>query len=114
MSARTDDAIEDIAGLMKGLGHAAREAARLLARAGAAQKSQALQASAAALRDRQALILEANAQDMAAARQKGLSGAMLDRLLLNAERVEAMALGLEDIDALADPVGEVIGDWDAP
>ncbi len=114
MSARTDDAIEDIAGLMKGLGHAAREAARALARAGAAQKSQALQAGAAALRDRQASILEANAQDMAAARQKGLSGPMLDRLLLNTERVEAMALGLEAIDALADPIGEVIGDWTRP
>ena len=114
MSARTDEAIENIADLMKGLGQAARDAARLLARASPVQKSQALQAAAAALRDRQASILEANAQDMAAARQKGLSAAMLDRLLLDADRVEAMARGLEDIDALADPVGEVIGDWTRP
>ncbi len=114
MSARTDETIETIAEVMQGLGHAARDAARLLARASATQKSQALQAAAAALRDRQAAILEANAQDMAAARQKDLSGAMLDRLLLDAGRVEAMARGLEDIDALADPVGEIIGDWTRP
>ncbi len=62
----------------------------------------------------QAGILAANAKDMAAARQKGLSAAMLDRLQLNAERVAAMADGLLAIDALNDPVGEVIADWQRP
>ena len=114
MTATNEKAIDDIAGLMTGLGQAARDAARKLARADSASKSAALQAAAAALRARQAEILDANAKDMAAARQKGLSGAMLDRLLLNDERVEAMARGLEDIDGLDDPVGTVIGDWTRP
>lgn len=114
MKATNEEAIDDIAGLMTGLGQAARDAARELARADTASKSAALQAAAAALRARQAEILDANAKDMAAARQKGLSGAMLDRLLLNDERVEAMARGLEDIDGLDDPVGTVIGDWTRP
>jgi glutamate-5-semialdehyde dehydrogenase len=114
MNATTETAVEDIAGLMAGLGHAAREAALLLARADSAQKSRALQAAAQALRAREAAILEANAKDMAAAQQKDLSGAMLDRLLLDADRIEAMARGLEEIDALPDPVGEVIADWTRP
>jgi glutamate-5-semialdehyde dehydrogenase len=105
---------DDIAAQMRLIGTQARDAAAVLARAGSAQKSRALQAAAARLRTDQSRILEANAKDMAAARQKGLSGAMLDRLLLDAERVEAMARGLESIDALPDPVGEIMAEWDRP
>ena len=114
MNASTQPAVDNIAGLMEGIGHAARAAARELARADSKQKSRALQAAAAALRENESAILQANQQDMAAAEQKGLSGAMLDRLLLTPDRVEGMARGLEDIDGLPDPVGEVIGDWTRP
>ncbi|MBT8445913.1 MAG: glutamate-5-semialdehyde dehydrogenase [Gammaproteobacteria bacterium] len=99
---------------MRALGRQARTAATALARAPSAQKSLALQTAAEALRAAEAGILSANAQDMAAAKQKGLSGAMLDRLLLDAGRIGAMAGGLQAIDALPDPVGEVIADWERP
>ena len=59
-------------------------------------------------------ILAANARDMAAARAKGLGGALLDRLELNPQRVEAMAVGLETIAALADPVGDELARWSRP
>jgi glutamate-5-semialdehyde dehydrogenase len=114
MNAQSKEVAGDIVALMQGLGEAARTAAQALARADSAAKSKALQAAAQALRASQAEILQANARDMAAAADKGLSGAMLDRLLLNAERVESMARGLEAIDALPDPVGEVMAAWDRP
>jgi glutamate-5-semialdehyde dehydrogenase len=104
----------DIAALMDGIGSNARAAAAALALASTAAKNQALRAAAAALRTRSAAILEANARDMAAASAKGLSGALLDRLKLDTKRVEAMALGLEDVAELPDPVGAVIADWDRP
>ena len=114
MNAQSKEVAGDIVALMQGLGEAARTAAQALARADSAAKSKALQAAAQALRASQAEILQANARDMAASADKGLSGAMLDRLLLNAERVESMARGLEAIDALPDPVGEVMAAWDRP
>ncbi len=58
--------------------------------------------------------MAANAKDMAAGRQKGLSPAMLDRLALNDGRIEAMAKGLEEVAALPDPVGAVMAEWDRP
>jgi glutamate-5-semialdehyde dehydrogenase len=114
MSVSTEKLAEDIPALMRALGRQARAAATELARASSAKKSLALQTAAEALRAAEAGILSANAQDMAAAKQKGLSGAMLDRLLLDAGRIGAMADGLEAIDALPDPVGEVIADWERP
>ncbi|MGI9329496.1 MAG: glutamate-5-semialdehyde dehydrogenase [Gammaproteobacteria bacterium] len=114
MNAQSMESAGAIGTLMQRLGESARAAAQDLARADSAAKSQALQAAAQALRANQAEILQANARDMAAAAKKGLSGAMLDRLLLNSERVESMARGLEAIDALPDPVGEVMADWDRP
>ena len=74
---------QDIIDLMEGLGRAARDAAAELARADADQRVTALQAAADALLERQAEILAANAKDMEAAREKGLTGSMLDRLLLH-------------------------------
>ncbi|MCZ6448548.1 MAG: glutamate-5-semialdehyde dehydrogenase [Alphaproteobacteria bacterium] len=96
------------------LGHGARDAARTLAKADTETKNAALRGAAAAIREDAALILCANERDMEAARAGGLTGAFLDRLALDAGRVEAMAKGLEDIAGLADPVGQVIGDWTRP
>jgi glutamate-5-semialdehyde dehydrogenase len=104
----------DIEALMRGLGEAALAAQPVLARAPRAQKDAALRAAADALRGRRAALLEANAADMAAARAKGLKGAMLDRLQLDDARLESMARGLEDIAALDDPVGRVLAEWTRP
>src|SRR4029434_5486507 len=95
-------------------GRAARAAADKLALADTASKNHALRDMAAAIRANQARILEANAADMAEAKAKGLSAAMLDRLMLDAKRVEAMAKGLEEIAALPDPVGRTLAEWDRP
>ena len=99
---------------MLALGEAARAAAQALALAPRATKDAALLAAAAALRDTAPSILAANARDMAAARSKGLGAALLDRLELNPKRVEAMAVGLETIAALADPVGDELARWSRP
>jgi glutamate-5-semialdehyde dehydrogenase len=105
---------ETTAELMDRLGRAAVAARPALAAADTAQKDRALRAAAASLRRREAGILEANARDLAAARQKGLSGAMLDRLQLDPKRIEAIARGLEEIAALPDPVGSVAAQWQRP
>ena len=104
----------DLQEQMEALGRAARAASHELGLASSETKSKALKAAAAALRARQDTILAANAEDMAAARDKGLSGAMLDRLELNPARVEAMAAGLETIAEASDPVGRVLAEWDRP
>jgi glutamate-5-semialdehyde dehydrogenase len=104
---------DDLQQQMLDLGAAARAAANALAKVPTETKDKALLA-AAAMRASQAAILEANATDMAAAAQRDLSKAMLDRLLLTPERVGAMAKGLEDIAALTDPVGAIISEWDRP
>ena len=102
------------ADLMTGLGARAREASRVLAYAPPDQKDLALRAAAAAIVDTRDAILAANAEDMATATAKGLSGAMLDRLLLTADRVAAMADGLRSVAAQADPVGTVLAEWERP
>ncbi|HXE28076.1 MAG TPA: glutamate-5-semialdehyde dehydrogenase [Stellaceae bacterium] len=94
---------------MKALGAAARQAAATLAHADAAKKTKALQAAAQAVRDQAKTILDANRQDMAAA--KDLSPAMTDRLLLDEKRVAAMAKGLEEVAALPDPIGSELARW---
>ena len=103
-----------IQSVMLGLARAAREAAQALALAPQSSKDRALLAAAAQLRASAAGILEANAGDMQAARGAALGAAQLDRLLLTAERVEAMAAGLEQISRLADPVGVVTAKWSRP
>jgi glutamate-5-semialdehyde dehydrogenase len=90
---------------------AARDAARVLAQSSAAQRNQALTAAAAALRDRRATIIAANEADLAA--YEGLP-ALRDRLRLDTRRVEAMAVGLEEIAALPDPLGHVMAEWTRP
>ena len=102
----------EVHALMQQLGAAAVEAAGVLALASTAQKNQALGAAAAAIRARRGAILEANGQDIEAA--QGLSSALLDRLRLDDSRIGAMARGLEEVAALADPVGSVMASWTRP
>ncbi len=89
----------------------ARAAARVLARTSHEDRQRVLRAAAAALRARQPQILEANAADLAA--YEGVP-ALRDRLRLDARRVEAMAVGLEEIAALPDPLGRVLAEWTRP
>jgi len=104
----------DLAATMTRLGQQARAAAAVLARVSPARKTRALHGIAAALRGHQNEILAANARDMEGARARHLSGALLDRLLLDPQRVEAMARGIEDVAALPDPIGDVLADWTRP
>jgi glutamate-5-semialdehyde dehydrogenase len=104
----------DLAAEMRKLGEQARAAARILATTARAQKDQALRAGAASLRARESEILAANASDMAAAQERGLRASLLDRLALDAVRVEAMAAGLETIAGLEDPVGAELARWRRP
>jgi glutamate-5-semialdehyde dehydrogenase len=103
-----------VAEMMDSIGRAAVEAAEVLALADTDRKNTALVAAAKALRARAAEILAANARDVDAAQAAGLGGAMLDRLRLDAARVEAMAVGVEQVAALADPIGTVVADWVRP
>jgi glutamate-5-semialdehyde dehydrogenase len=105
---------EDLHTQMRGIGAAAREAAAVLALMPAERKTAALRAAAAAVRRQANAILDANARDMAGAEQRGLSAAMLDRLKLDARRVEAMARGLEEVAAFPDPVGATLAEWERP
>jgi glutamate-5-semialdehyde dehydrogenase len=103
-----------IAETMTALGRAGRSAATTLATTCGEQRNAALAAAAAALRTNSSEIIAANDKDMAAARGRGLSSAMLDRLLLDAGRVEAMATGIETVIELRDPVGRILEEWERP
>lgn len=96
------------------VGQRAREASRALARLSAPVKNEALAAMASGLLESAAGILEANGRDLSAARDKGLSAAMIDRLTLNPQRLRAMADGIMEIVSLPDPVGEVPRMWRRP
>lgn len=96
------------------LGRAARQAARAVALASAEVKNRALRAAAAAIRERCAVILAANRQDVADAQARGTAAAFLDRLTLDPARVEAMARGVEEIAELPDPVGRVLARFERP
>jgi len=93
---------------------AAKRAARTLATLDTATKNAALRRIAAELRAATAAILDANRQDVEAAREAGLAPALIDRLTLDERRIEAMAAGAEDIAALPDPVGEVVEGFRRP
>ena len=92
---------------MDNTGRDARAAAQVIARAPTGAKNRALQAMAQRIENDRKRILEANAADLEAANATGLSSALLDRLELTPERVSAMVQGLNQIAALADPVGEI-------
>jgi glutamate-5-semialdehyde dehydrogenase len=96
------------------LGRQALEASRALAVLPAASKNRILSAMADALLAQGDAILAANAIDLAAGQAKGLSAAMLDRLMLNPTRLAAMAQGVREVVDLPDPVGESLADWNRP
>ncbi len=104
----------DIPALMLDLGRAARAAAHGLGLASSETKNRALAAAAASIRARAAEIEAANALDMDAAQKAGMSKSNLDRLMLDGKRIEAMAKGVEDIAALADPVGRILATFERP
>lgn len=111
---KLDTGDTDIAALMQDIGAKARDAATALATAPAKQKDAALLAAAMCIRANVDDILTANALDVADAKKNGLTAAMIDRLTLDTKRVEAIAKALEEIAALADPVGSKIAEWDRP
>jgi glutamate-5-semialdehyde dehydrogenase len=104
----------DIAALMEKIGQDARAAGRGLAKTSTVDKDKALRAAAAAIRANAGTIKAENAKDMAAARAKNLTPALMDRLELNDSRIASMAKGLEEIAALTDPVGHVMAEWTRP
>jgi glutamate-5-semialdehyde dehydrogenase len=114
MSAIADRPEATLEPMMLYMGRRAREAAGALALASTEAKNAALEAMAARIEADAKKILEANAQDIEAARGKGRDAAFIDRLALNEARVAAMAKGLREIAALADPVGQVMASWTRP
>jgi glutamate-5-semialdehyde dehydrogenase len=100
--------------MMEGLARAARQAGRAVATAPRQSKDLALREAARLLQERESELLEANAQDLARAREAGVKGSFLDRLELNPERIQAMASGLLTVAGLEDPVGRELAAWDRP
>lgn len=100
--------------LMNTMGAAAKAAAEVLAMSPAAQRREALEAAAEAVIARQDEIIAANAKDMEFGRNKGLSAAMLDRLMLDEDRIGGIVSGLRAVAGQTDPIGEVIEEWTQP
>ncbi len=100
--------------VMRELGVAAKSSAIQLATASTAQKNRALLSAATSIRASFDGLEKANGMDMEFGRKKGISDALLDRLMLNPERIESIAQSLEQVAELADPVGVVIADWERP
>jgi glutamate-5-semialdehyde dehydrogenase len=106
--------LTDIPTLMHDIGVRAKAAARELAFASAERKHAALIGAAEAVWKTRDAIIEANAKDLDYGRDKGLSGAMMDRLLLNEDRIRGIVDGLRAVAEQTDPVGAVITEWDRP
>jgi len=92
---------------MTGIGRRARAASRAMARASTAAKNDALEAIARAIEREQASLQEANARDVAKAREKGMDAAFVDRLTLSDKALRTMIEGLRQVTALPDPIGEI-------
>ncbi len=107
MNEAVSHAASDIPAYMHRLGEAAKNAARLLARAGTREKNAALLAAADEIDTHTTAILAANAKDVARARDSGNDSAFVDRLTLTEKSIRAMAQGLREVAALADPIGEI-------
>ncbi|MGB5511255.1 MAG: glutamate-5-semialdehyde dehydrogenase [Woeseiaceae bacterium] len=107
----TDNAI---AAMMDDIGRSARRSAATLALTAGAARNAALTFAANAIRSNAQAIVAANATDLAAAKKRGLGDAMLDRLMLDAGRIEAMAAGMETVVALDDPLGRTLAKWERP
>ncbi len=105
---------ETIPALMAEIGRKARIGASALKIASAEQKRTALLTAAGAINAHRKQILAANELDMAAAKEKGISGAFLDRLLLTDARIDGIVEAVKTIAELPDPVGAVIAEWDRP
>ncbi|MBJ6988442.1 glutamate-5-semialdehyde dehydrogenase [Devosia sp. MC521] len=114
MSAAEMTADASLPQIMADLGRNARKGASALKIATAEQKRTALLTAAGAINAHRKAILKANALDMAAATEKGISGAFLDRLLLNDARIDGIIAAVKTIAELPDPVGTVISEWDRP
>ncbi len=106
--------LDNIPALMQDIGRRARAAAQDLAFASAEAREKALLAAADAVWSRRAEIVAANEKDMAYGRDKGLSPAMMDRLMLDEGRIQGIVDGLRAVAGQPDPVGEVIAEWDMP
>ena len=104
----------DISELMADIGARAKAATAELASATAERKHAALISAAEAVWKNREAIMEANAKDMIYGRDKGLSDAMMDRLMLDEARIQAMVDGLRAVAEQADPVGAVLAEWDQP
>jgi glutamate-5-semialdehyde dehydrogenase len=113
MNAETK-AAENVVAIVATLGQRAKAAAVALRNAGTETKNRALVEAARLIRAEKDAILSANARDIEAGKAAGLGSALLDRLMLNEARIEGMAKGLDDIVALADPVGVEIERWQRP
>jgi glutamate-5-semialdehyde dehydrogenase len=107
---KSDNAV--LAAEVRAVARTAKDAALELSLTTAEQRTAALKAMAAAIREDAALILAANDKDMAAA--SGLTPALKDRLKLDAKRIEAMAHGIDEVAAQPDPLGQVLAEWDRP
>ena len=103
-----------LADYMEGLAANARTASRVMASASTERKNAALTKASALVRERSGRILEINAGEIAAAIAKGQDAAFIDRMALDAARVEGIAKALEDVAALDDPVGRSIRKWSRP
>jgi glutamate-5-semialdehyde dehydrogenase len=99
---------------MREIARAARAAFAVLARAEPERKSAALRNAAAEVRAARSELLAANAADVAAAEQQALSAALVDRLKLDDARIDAIAVGLETVAALPDPIGTELARWTRP
>lgn len=106
--------IADIPALMAELGQRAKAASAVLAFAPAEVKTQALNAAADAVWSTRTDIIAANAKDLEFGRNKGLSDAMMDRLMLDETRIQGICDGLRAVAGQDDPVGEVLAEWDRP
>jgi glutamate-5-semialdehyde dehydrogenase len=106
--------MDNIPALMADIGTRAKVAAQALAFAKSDQKRTALIAAAQAVWDHRAEIVAANARDLEYGRDKGLSAAMMDRLMLDDARIQGIVDGLRAVAGQADPVGQVIAEWDMP
>jgi glutamate-5-semialdehyde dehydrogenase len=104
----------DIANVMADIGARAKAAAAQLAFAPSERKQAALNAAADAVWKNRAAIITANAEDLDYGRGKGLSDAMMDRLLLNEDRIRGIVDGLRAVAEQPDPVGAVMAEWDRP
>ena len=108
------DDMQQISALMAQMGARAVAASKLLAMADTGAKNTALTSAASALRASVSQLLEANQKDVIFGTEKGLSAAMIDRLRLDETRIEDIALSLEAIAELPDPVGDIMANWDRP